>query len=120
MSLLDTIAGLVEKHPQTSDEQHSSLIQTALEMFGSHAGISQLMGNAQSQGLGQMVGSWIGSGTNQAIAPGQLQGLVGQDRLNEFAQRAGVPSGIATTALAQILPTLIDKLTPSGKLPRAA
>ena len=120
MSLLNTIAGLVEKHPETTDEQHSSLIETAMEMFGNHAGISQLMGNAQSQGLGQVVQSWIGTGSNQAIAPAQLQGLVGQDRLNDFAQRAGVPSGIASTALAVILPTLIDRLTPKGKLPQAA
>ena len=120
MSLLDTIAGMVDKHPQTTDEQHSSLVQTAIEMFGNHAGISQLMGSAQSQGLGQMVQSWIGMGSNQAIAPGQLQGLVGQDRLSEFAQRAGVPPGVASTALAGILPTLIDKLTPKGKLPQAA
>ena len=120
MSLLDTIAGLVEKHPQTTDAQHTSLVQTAMEMFGNHAGISQLMGNAQSQGLAQIVQSWIGTGANQAIAPGQLQGMIGQDRLNEFAQRAGVPPGIASTALASILPNLVDRLTPSGNLPKAA
>jgi uncharacterized protein YidB (DUF937 family) len=120
VSLLDTIAGLVDRHPETTDEQHSSLIRTAMEMFGNHEGISQLMGNAQSQGVGHIVESWLGMGSNQAIAPGQVQGIVGQDRLNEFAQRAGVPHGIASTALAQILPTLVDRLTPNGRLPQAA
>jgi hypothetical protein len=37
MSLLDTIAGVVEKHPETTDEQHASLVQTAIQMFGNHA-----------------------------------------------------------------------------------
>ena len=120
MSLLDTIAGMVEKHSDTTDQQHSSLVQTAMEMFGNHAGISQLLGNAQSQGLGHIVQSWVNTGSNQSIAPGQVQNVVGQDRLNEFAQRAGVPPAIASAALARILPALVDRLTPQGKLPQAA
>jgi uncharacterized protein YidB (DUF937 family) len=120
MSLLDTIAGMVEKHPDTTDEQHSNLVQTAMEMFGNHAGISQMLGNAQSQGLGHIVQSWVGTGSNQSIAPGQVQSVVGQDRLSEFAQRAGVPPAIAGAALARILPTLVDRWTPQGKLPQAA
>ena len=120
MSLLDMVAGLVDRHPETTDEQHTSLVKTAIEMFGNHGGISQMMGNAQSQGLGHIVESWLGTGSNQGIAPGQVQGIVGQDRLNEFAQRAGVSPGIASSALSQILPTLIDRLTPNGRLPQAA
>jgi uncharacterized protein YidB (DUF937 family) len=49
-----------------------------------------------------------------------MQGLLGQDRLNELASRAGVPPGIASAALARILPAVIDKVTPHGKLPEAA
>ena len=120
MGLLDTIAGMVDRHPETNDQQHSNLMQTALEMFGNHAGLSQLLGNAQSQGLGHIVQSWIGNGANESVAPGQVQGIVGQDRLNEFAQRSGVPPAIASAALARILPALIDKVTPQGKLPEAA
>ena len=120
MSLFDEIADLVEKHPETTDEQHSGLVQHAMQMFGNHAAISQLLGNAQSQGLGNIVQSWIGTGSNQPVAPAHVQSLLGQDRLNEFAQRAGVPPGIASAALARILPALVDKLTPNGKLPQAA
>lgn len=120
MSLFDTIAGMVEKHPDTTNEQHSNLVQTAMEMFGNHGGISELLGNAQSQGLGHIVQSWVNTGSNQSIAPGQVQNVVGQDRLTEFAQRAGVPPTIASAALARILPALVDRLTPQGKLPQAA
>jgi uncharacterized protein YidB (DUF937 family) len=120
VTLIDTIAGLVERHPETTDQQHSTLIQTAVQMFGNHEGLSQLLGSAESEGLGQLVQSWIGTGSNQTIAPGQVQGLVGQDRLGEFAQRAGVPPAVASAALARILPAVVDKLTPHGKLPQAA
>lgn len=51
MSLLDTIAGLVEKHPELTDEQHSGLVQHAMQMFSNHAAISQLLSDAQSQGM---------------------------------------------------------------------
>jgi uncharacterized protein YidB (DUF937 family) len=87
---------------------------------GNHAGLSQLVGNAESQGLGHIAQSWIGTGSNQSDAPGQVPGIVGQDRLNQFAQRAGVPPAIASAALARILPVLVDKLTPHGRLPEAA
>jgi uncharacterized protein YidB (DUF937 family) len=120
MGILDSLANIAERHPDTNDQQHASLLQTVMQMFGNHAGISDLMNNANSQGLGHIVQSWIGTGSNQPIAPGQMQGLLGQDRLNELASRAGVPAGIASAALARILPAVIDKVTPHGKLPEAA
>ena|SRR5207302_1284439 len=120
MSILDTVANLAEKHPDVNDQQHSGLIQAAMQMFGNHAGLSQLVNSANSQGLGHIVQSWIGTGSNQPIDPGQLQGILGQDRLSQLAGRAGLPPTIASAALARILPTLIDKVTPQGKLPEAA
>jgi len=89
-------------------------------MFGNHGGLSELINNAQSQGLNHVVQSWVSTGTNQSVAPGQVQGLVGQERINQFANRLGIPPAIASAALARILPVVVDKLTPEGKLPQAA
>jgi len=91
-----------------------------MQMLGNQAGLSGMLGNAESQGLGSVVQSWIGNGANQSIAPNQVEGLLGQDRIAQLASRAGIPAGVASAALAHILPTLIDKLTPGGKLPQAA
>ncbi|HKD81559.1 MAG TPA: YidB family protein [Candidatus Angelobacter sp.] len=120
MSILDTIIGSTEKHPDVSKEQHSSLVQSALQMFGNHNEISSLHQNAQAHGLGHIVQSWIGNGANQPIAESQVAGLVGEDRVNQLASRAGVSHSQATSALSRILPTIVDKLTPQGKLPKAA
>jgi uncharacterized protein YidB (DUF937 family) len=120
MSIFDTVMGAVEQHAGVNQQQHSNLVQTAMEMFGNHAGLSGLVNNAQSQGLGGIVQSWIGTGSNQSIAPNQVEGLLGQDRLQQFATRAGIPAGIASAALTRILPVIMDKLTPQGKLPQAA
>jgi len=120
VSLLDAIKSMAEKHPETNDEQHSNLVQTAIQMFGNQGGLSELVNNAQSQGLGHIVQSWVSTGSNQPVAPDQVQGLLGQDRLNQFATRAGIQPSIASAALARILPIVVDKFTPQGKLSQAA
>ena len=89
-------------------------------MFVNHGGLSDLIGNAESSGIGHIVQSWIGTGSNQPISPGQVHGVLVQDRLNQFAQRAGISRSIASAALARILPAVVDKFTPRGKLPEAA
>jgi uncharacterized protein YidB (DUF937 family) len=120
VSLFDAIRSVAEKHPETNEEQHSNLVRTAIQMFGNQNGVSELINNAQSQGLGHVVQSWVSTGANQAVAPGQVQSLVGQDRINQFASRIGIPPAIASAALARILPLVVDKFTPEGKLPQAA
>lgn len=120
MSILDAVMAMVEKHPDVSPQQHSRLIQSAMEMFGSSGGLSGLMNNAHSQGLEHMVSSWIASGPNQQASADQVQKLVGQDRINQLANRVGLSSGVVSAALARILPILVDKLTPHGNLPQAA
>jgi uncharacterized protein YidB (DUF937 family) len=120
MSILDSILGSTEQHPELNAQQHSSLIQTVMHMFGSRADVAGLLKNAQSQGLGQIVQSWIANGTNQPIDASQVQGLLGEERINQLAILAGVSPGIASAALSRVLPVVVDKLTPQGKLPQAA
>jgi|1186.fasta_scaffold94917_2 uncharacterized protein YidB (DUF937 family) len=120
MSILDSIMGAVQQHSDVNQEQHSNLVQSALQMFGNHAGLSGLMNSAESQGLGHLVQSWVSTGPNQPIAPQQLESILGQDRISQLASRAGVPPAIASAALSRILPMVVDKLTPQGKLPQAA
>jgi len=86
---------------------------------GGDAG-ARLVNNAESQGLGSVVSSWIGTGSNQPIAPDQVTGLLGQVQLQEIANRVGIPPAIASAALAHILPMIVDKVTPDGHLPQAA
>jgi uncharacterized protein YidB (DUF937 family) len=120
MSILDAVTNFTDRHPDVNEEQHSGLVKSAMDMFGNSGGLSSLMNNADSQGLGHIVGSWIGTGANQSVSPDQVQRLVGQDRINQLASRIGISSGVAGAALARILPVLIDRLTPHGKLPQAA
>jgi uncharacterized protein YidB (DUF937 family) len=121
VGLFDSIVSAAGgQHPEVNPQQHASLLETAMQMFGNHAGLSGLVNNAESQGLGSVVGSWIGTGANQPIAPDQITGLLGQERVQEIASRIGIPPAIASAALSHILPMIVDKVTPNGHLPQAA
>ncbi|HET7441423.1 MAG TPA: YidB family protein, partial [Terriglobales bacterium] len=120
MSIVDALTNIAERHPELNEQQHASLVQTAAEMFGNRGGLSSLVSSAESNGLGHVVQSWIGNGPNQPIAPQQVESLLGQDRLQQLAARAGIPASVTSAALARVLPALVDKLTPNGQLDHAA
>ena len=64
MSILDAITNAAERHPEVNEQQHSSLVSSATQMFGNSGELSGLFNHAESQGLGHIVGSWIGTGSN--------------------------------------------------------
>lgn len=119
MNILNSLRNVIEKHPDLSPEQHNTLLQTAMEMFGNSGGLSQWVSKADSLGLGPSLVHGL-AGSNQAVSADHIQKMVGQDRLTQFANRAGISSGVAVAALARILPALVDRFTPHGKLPQAA
>lgn len=66
-----------------------------------------------------MVSSWVSRGKNLPISPEQIQQGLGDDLLKQLAAQAGLSSEAASGQLADLLPGLIDKLTPDGKMPDA-
>lgn len=80
-------------------------------------GLNGLVQAFQSQGLGDVVASWVGTGQNLPISADQLHKAIGAQQMSQFASQAGVAPDLAGTALASLLPGLIDKLTPNGQLP---
>jgi len=83
-------------------------------------GLNDLIGKLTAGGAGSHVNSWIGSGANQPIQPSQLGSALGQDTLNELAQRTGMSQEELLNKLAPVLPQLINHLTPNGRLPTLA
>jgi uncharacterized protein YidB (DUF937 family) len=83
-------------------------------------GLGGLIDKLQKGGLGNAINSWIGSGQNQPVSPGQLGSALGPDLIKMLAQRSGMSEEEITRQLSQILPGLVDKLTPQGRLPSAA
>jgi len=83
-------------------------------------GLSGLFEKLQKGGLGNVVNSWIGTDQNQPVSPGQLGPALGPDIIKTLAQRSGLSEEELTRQLSQVLPGLVDKLTPKGRLPTLA
>jgi uncharacterized protein YidB (DUF937 family) len=78
-------------------------------------GLQGLMQQFQSNGLGGVVNSWVGTGANQAISGDQITQVLGQDKLNEIAGKLGMQPDQISGLIAQHLPGVIDKMTPQGQ-----
>ena len=79
----------------------------------------QLVQKFQQQGLGDAVSSWVGTGQNQAITSEQIQKVLGE-KVAQWAAQLKLPKDAIGAHLAKLLPALIDRLTPHGKVPDAA
>ena len=121
MGLLDgLIGGLMGGQQQGGN---NPLLQMALQMLanrsdvGSSAGLGGLINAFQNAGLGDQLKSWIGTGANLPISADQLTAALGPDKIRDIASQLGMSHDEVSGGLADMLPQLIDKVTPNGQLP---
>ena len=74
----------------------------------------------QQGGHGDVINSWIGPGQNQPIAPDQLHQALGPDAVNTLSRLTGMPHNEFLSELSRLLPNVVDKLTPHGRMPYQA
>jgi len=68
-------------------------------------------------GLEDIIKSWIGTGPNKSITPTQLQQALGPEAVDDLARQTEMPRDDLLSQLSRLLPEIVDKLTPQGKLP---
>ncbi len=91
-----------------------------LEMLSKQSGgLQGLVQSFAQKGLGDIVSSWVSTGPNLPVSGGQIQSALGNDAINSLAHSAGVAPNVTSSMLAQILPGIVDKLTPEGKIPES-
>jgi uncharacterized protein YidB (DUF937 family) len=83
-------------------------------------GLGGMLKKLQQEGLGSAADSWVGSGQNQPVSPGQLGSAFGPSIIKMLAQKSGLSEEELTKQLSQVLPGIVDKLTPNGRLPTMA
>lgn len=84
---------------------------------GQHGGLGGLMEKFNQAGLGDVASSWVGKGENMPISADQLSNVLGSGAIGDIASKLGVDQGQAGGLLAQVLPGIIDQLTPDGQAP---
>lgn len=85
------------------------------ELLKGQGGVTGLAEAFRGQGLGEVVQSWIGQGGNLPVTAEQIGQVLGSGPVAAFAERLGVSPEQAGTALAGLLPQIIDGLTPNGE-----
>lgn len=95
--LLDVVMGLIS-NPQTG-------------------GLQGLVQAFKEKGLGDTMSSWISTGKNQPVSGDQIQHALGGNFIQQIAEQLGSSNSEVSGGLANLLPNIIDKLTPTGKLP---
>jgi uncharacterized protein YidB (DUF937 family) len=80
-------------------------------------GLGGLIEQFQKKGLGDVVDSWVNRGTNKSVAPDQVSGALGRDVVDQLSLRTGLSRDEVVAELARMLPNVVDKLTPDGRLP---
>lgn len=81
--------------------------------------LQELLVRLEHGGYGDAVASWIGAGPNQPIEPAHVDAALGP-HMSELSRESGIPRETLIQELAGLLPSVIDRLTPNGKLPDSA
>jgi uncharacterized protein YidB (DUF937 family) len=84
------------------------------------SGLHNLVGTFQAGGLGDIVNSWVGGGPNKKITPTQVKKSLGEELLGSLASQSGLPLGDVTKGLSQLLPVVVNELTPKAQVPAAS
>ena len=87
---------------------------------GSSGGLGDLLEQFQRAGFGDQTRSWVGTGENQPLPPNALEQVFGRGGLSEIARRAGLSEADTSRGLSQLLPEMVDRVTPNGELPEGA
>ena len=119
MGLLDSILSAVSGKGDTAGggNQLLGILSGLLTQSG---GLQGLATKFSQSGQGDAFSSWVGMGENQPVSNNQIQEALGSDQIRAIATKMGVDPNLASNFLAEYLPKIIDKLTPTGKIDPAA
>lgn len=89
-------------------------------MPGSRAGmggLGALLEQMQQAGLGDQARSWVGTGENMPISPDALSQIFVEGGIGAIARQAGLTPKETSDGLSQLLPDVVNHVTPTGEVP---
>jgi uncharacterized protein YidB (DUF937 family) len=125
MGLLDSVLGQVLGGGNAGGAAaggNADLLRAVVQMLGNSGGpggggIEDLIARFQRGGLGDVIASWISTGNNLPVSADQLREVLGNDTIGALAGQTGASHGDLLGQLAQMLPQVVDHLTPQGRVP---
>jgi len=114
MSFLDELVGSLGNGQGQGNKLGQ--LQAIWNWVQEQGGIEVLLHKFQQGDLGEVLGSWIGTGNNQPVGGNDIQSAFGQGELQSLADKLGTDVQGASGTLAALLPQLIDKMSPQGQM----
>jgi len=115
MGLLDSVLGSLAAG---NTQGGNGLLDVVMQLIQNQpGGLAGLVQSLQQGGLAEVVSSWVSTGQNMPVSAQQLASALGGDQLQNIAAQLGVSPEQASGSLADLLPQVVDQLTPNGQLP---
>lgn len=119
-SILGAVLGNQAK-PQQGGLNKSTLLLALLPIvlgyIQSNGGLSGVLAKFQGSGLNNKAQSWVNIDTdNDGIDAKDILGLFGQDTINHACQQTGASQNDVCQGIAELLPQIVNDLTPNGDL----
>lgn len=84
---------------------------------GAGGGLGGLLEQLQRTGFREQADSWVSPGANRPISPDAMSQIFGKDGLESIARQAGISPDEASHGLSELLPEVVDRMTPDGQVP---
>jgi uncharacterized protein YidB (DUF937 family) len=121
MGLFDRAFDMLGDNHLPLMNSRTKLLQAALALIANHGqtgGLHGLVERFQEAGLGNVISSWIGSGQNVPVTGTQIRQVLGDGHLQQISEETGITEDETADRLSEMLPELVDKLTPAGHIPQ--
>lgn len=105
MSLLESLIG------GAVGAELTSLVAGAIQRNG---GLPALAQQFEQQGLGHLVQSWVGPGSNLPVTAEEIHKVLGSTQVQELAAKYGVNPQVIAQKLSEILPGAVSQMAAAG------
>lgn len=95
----------------------AALMPIALNWIQRNGGLSGALNKVKDMGFGNQAQSWMSTQQqNQNLDPNQINKLFDQQEIDHVCQQTGADETEVRQGLAELLPEIVNQLTPSGDL----
>ena len=119
MSIFDDLAGKLQEKYGPGAAGNKAAAQTLKLIEGMDNGLDGLVLKFEQAGLKEQAQSWVAKGKNLPVTAAQVKAALGPE-LEKFAQKADMTVDAAAAKIAEVMPVIVDKLTPDGVAPKVA
>jgi uncharacterized protein YidB (DUF937 family) len=118
MGFMDQLKGMLAGQQGEAGGQ-AGILEDLLKLVNDpqSGGLAGLIQKFNEKGLGDLMSSWISTGKNLPVSADQINNALGSDKIKDLAAKYNLGEHDASKSLADLLPQLIDKLTPNGSVP---